>query len=239
MKWNKYLWRGTDARYIQARYWRTDGILTKLIDGGNPAYLTQHGLEAAVRMHVHAPPGKALDQWVHDHTAFSSFTTSRATALHYATGGARRELFPWDGLNEDVVLFRLDVSGYREVAEGVATLDYDCDYARAKPIEHGLASMGTHKAVHCALHGRVGGPHKLLLIDAADYLEIHGDAASNGGAKAMAGADKEVLVLPADDIPDLGLSARIPPSQAWTAETFRFTDQVRQEWITRELGETK
>lgn len=178
----------------------TAGLLTKLINNGDPAYITKEGIEEASRVHI--APTKA-ETILSSRSHFLSFTSCRDRALYYAADKEPDNLIPGEG-DKQRYLFSLDISAcVATVRRGVFSLVYDC-------------SLNI-----CALCIREKQKHQLLLIDVVTLLSEHASYAKSKDALEKARRDSEWLVLPIDYIPRLhGFLARIVPSSIWDAENY-------------------
>jgi len=218
------LWRGASTVGIRnpTRYFRSCG--TKLVDGGNPAYVTTVGLQEAVCAHV--APDTPEQKWFLEHSAFASFTEDYDRAMRYPRGHDGRSLVKSGRLDHEAVVFKIDVSR-RKPSNGVGLylLEYECDESLREPdfqddIDLWRAFGPSGGCEHC-MNGKQ--LHSLLLIDVAEFLRDKPAYKLNDKAFDMALADKEWVLLPMDYIERLhGDSGQIPRSRIWTYETFRY-----------------
>jgi len=220
------LWRGasTTGVWNPTRYFRSSGIITKLADGGDPAYITRVGLLAAVSAHV--APKTSVEKEFMARSAFASFSASRERAMHYARGRAGRQLVESGRLDHEAALFKMDVSRRTpDKAPGTYLLKYDCDDSIREPDfqeDMDLIRDGWGMAGGCEFCKDGKRPHTLLLIEVAEYLRAQPSHSRDEHALESAGADEEWLALPMDHIERLrGDAAHIPRSAIWTYETFR------------------
>lgn len=222
------LWRGasTMGRNNATRYFRSCGIITKLADGGDPAYITKVGMLTAVSAHV-APTTPEQRNFM-ERSAFASFSESHDRAMHYARGRDGRLLVRSGRLDHEAVIFKIDVS--RRIpgnGAGLYGLEYDCDDSMREPDfqeDIDLVRDTGYLAGCCEFCENAKRPHSLLLIDVAELLRDQPPHARGEHALESALADQEWLLLPMDHIERLhGDAAHIPRSRIWTYETFRFT----------------
>ena len=89
----QYLYRGdTGGLGTFCEIYRTEGLLTKEINGGDPAYVDRNGLLESVRAHV--KPANISEQTFKERSKFFSFTSHRDRALFYASQGNPNRLTP-------------------------------------------------------------------------------------------------------------------------------------------------
>src|SRR5262245_41823772 len=92
--------------------YRTDGMMTRLMDGGNPDTVERVGLWEVSRAHVE--PQGVSEEWFLSRTPFLSFTEDRARAEFYASGG-EGELVAFPGRwGEDTIIFELETEGMKQ-----------------------------------------------------------------------------------------------------------------------------
>jgi hypothetical protein len=175
--------------------------MTKLINGGNPAYILQVGIIEAMRVHI--SPASVSDEILTKRSRFLSFSSDKKRALHFAATGSPELLVPGEGQDQRY-LISLNVSAMEKTeASGLYSLKYDCSL---EPCEY------------CDI---TQGRHELLLIDAVRFLAGNSSSTTSADALDNAKRDKEWLVLPVDYIPRLNdFSARISPSDIWTVEDY-------------------
>jgi len=241
------LYRGDDK--WEAKYYRTEGMMTRLMQGGNPATVDAAGLWEVARAHVR--PANRFEQRFLETTPFLSFTENRYRAERYAKRG---EVVPLvlcvDQFGEDTIVFELETEGMRNAGhEGVFTLDYPCDYTRVEPLMPGDDGIAEAEAVRCEYCGvdnkhvadiRVDGQgrllHRLLLIRVPVFLRHHLERKRYAGALRQAEWDREWLVYPVDYVHRLrGFNSRVPPATIWNAFRYKI---VRNQGATapREEG---
>lgn len=226
------LFRGD--RGPEAKMYRTEGMMTRLMNGGNPATVSRVGLLEAARAHVQ--PSTASEEHFLATTPFLSFSEIAEKAEFYALGkGENGLLVPCvEPHGEDTVVFDLDTEGMlQDGHEGVFVLDYACDYGLAQPLGSDPDLLREAAAVsceYCALENarfvRSWGPngkplHRVQLIRVPTFLKGHSEWERYDGARHQAEEDWEWLVFPIDYIACLkGSASRVPLSGIWSARRY-------------------
>lgn len=229
------LYRG-DGRPV-AKYFRSEGMLSNLANGGNPATVKHAGLWEVSRAHV-LPSGPGEAAWKRA-TPFLSFSEDRDRAESYAIGRRGGTLVPClTDYGEDTLVFELETEGMeQDRQEGVFLLHFPCDYTRVLPIDQeaaDLARLGVpqrSECEYCAVDNlrppdaRIESGrflHRIQLVHVATFLRNHPNQERYCGARQLAERDREWLVYPMDYVHRLlGFSSRIPPARIWHA--FRYT----------------
>jgi len=235
------IYRGDDK--WEAKEYRTEGIMTRLMQGGNPATVDAVGLWEVARAHVR--PENRSEQRFLNTTPFLSFTEDRYRAERYAKRGDVVPLVPYtDAFGEDTIIFELEIEGMRNAGhEGVYVLDYPCNYTRVEPRfpgQDGLDQAAAVSCEYCALDNkhiaevRVDGQgrllHRLLLVRVAAFLRSNPTRQRYAGALERAKRDREWLVYPVDYIHRLrGFNSRIPPAGIWNAFRYKVVPLEQEE----------
>src|SRR5262245_8727169 len=140
------LYRGDRSGLAKA--WRTDGIMSRQMLGGNPATIDRVGLWEASRAHVKSEADP--ERQFYESTPLLSFSESLERAAQFAMGrNGRGHLEPCEApYGEDTTIFELDATGLKNDGElGLFVLDYTCDYSLAVPQGPGIEYQGQEKAV--------------------------------------------------------------------------------------------
>ncbi len=193
------LYRGDRRGNITKPEWhRKEGLFTKLINGGNPAYISEAGLFEAIRIHI--DPQTPQETAIQSTSSFLSFSSSKKKAQYFAASGHSGNLISCDEDSATRYLFTLNISSLQPGSDsGVFVLEFQT--------------------------GR--SEHKLLLLDAVTFLETHPRTAKSENALKNAQRDLEWLVMPIDYIENLkGFSARIPISSIWTGACFLLESEM-------------
>jgi hypothetical protein len=202
------LYRGDrKGNSTRPEWYRKEGLFTKLINGGNPAYITEAGLFETIRIHI--APETTQERAIQSTSRFLSFSSSKKKALYFAASGSRDILIPCDEGSATRYLFTLNISSRSTGSDaGVYVLEFQIGRQR----------------------------HTLLLLNAATFLKTHPAKAKSGNALKNAKRDLEWLVMPIDYIKSLkGFSARIPISSIWTGECFLLESEMDNLFYERDL----
>lgn len=200
------LFRGdVKGNKTQPEQYGIEGLLTKLINNGDPSYISKAGIVEAIRVHV-APTVEETILW--SKSSFLSFSANRQRALDFAAYNKPENLIPGDRPGDgekQAYLFTLDISVCVATAShGIYSLAYDCSL--------------NIRCKHCTPAKQ---KHHLLLIDVVTFLSENHSFAKTEDAIENARRDSEWLLLPIDYIPQLdGFHARIVPSAIWDVEHY-------------------
>lgn len=200
--------------------YRTEGLLTKLINGGNPAYITEAGLFEAIRIHI--APQTSQEVAIQSTSNFLSFSSCRERALYFASGGNPDDLIPCEEYSERRYLFTLNISSCRPANQsGVYVLSYECNYDSVQPNALTIQDTVTSHFVRCEFCQTSRQEHNLLLLDVVTFLNAYPPTAKSENALQNGQRDSEWLAMPIDYMEKLhGFQARIPRSSIWAGEYF-------------------
>jgi|GEM_PF-1955503 hypothetical protein len=210
--------------------YRSCGIISKSINGGNPAYINKNGLLESIQAHIN--PLTESEKTFLSKSVFISFTTEESIAQNYCSYDKSQNKFFSDDLRkceeyyETRYIFSLNISDCipLNATEGIYYLEYNCNPEMRKSdglnegiIEFQYAS-GWGKCEIC----EGGRKHKMYLIDSVKFLESHKEYTSNPCAFINAQKDKEWLVLPSDFYKRLNgySSSMIPVSKIWSVKHY-------------------
>jgi hypothetical protein len=218
---HQFLWRGQKVSPRGFCLFRTDGITTRQMDGGDPAYVRRAGLLPAILAHIQ--PRDGGEEAFLRTSSFLSFSASEEVAKKYAVGRSAKRLIPCAVYGEDAVIFRLEASGRRELQEkGLFEIAYDCDYSLSRPNSRGPGEEETARAVSCEYCGDGRKRHRALLVDVVMFLEDHPGKRTRPDALESAIRDQEWLVYPADYVGRLkGYQSRVPLSKIWKSRSYQ------------------
>src|SRR5438046_2348284 len=101
------IWRGDQVAKLHVGDFRTEGIVTKQLMGGDPDYVDRAGVWTAAQAHV--APVCSTEKEFRAKSSFLSFSTSRKVALKYASGSGTKKLQPCLDYQEDAVVFELEI----------------------------------------------------------------------------------------------------------------------------------
>ena len=230
------LYRGdSQSQESKAQHYRSAGLLTKVINGGNPAYIEQNGLLESVRAHVKAQ--SESESFFQKRSQFLSFSSQESRAMFYASSGHPNELVSSEDNSETRYIFTIDTTNIVSIKprKGLHFLEYSCDNSLIRSDGNEMETPGIDPLA--SLYGAFGSnlcegcdnrrlKHRLLLIDVVAFLNAVPSAERYKGALTNAQQDHEWLIMPSDYIPRLfGDSARIPRSQIWSARHYRLRSE--------------
>jgi hypothetical protein len=226
----KQLYRG-DKRgnsTLPEKY-RTEGLLTKFINGGNSAYIAKVGLAESIRVHV--APTDSVERILQSKSSFLSFSSDRDQALYYASEGNSSNVIQCHDYAEKRYLFTIDTSECIPTDDpGIYSLEYTCNQELIQPNALTPDDLIVAKSVHCEFCKEGKQTHRLLLLDVVAFLSRHPHSAKSNSAIGNAQRDSEWLILPVDYLPRLyGFSARIPRSSIWHVEHFLLNTESTHE----------
>ncbi len=197
----EFVWRGDK---VEPRgLFRTEGITTKQMNGGDPAYVMRTGLLNAIHAHVSGENG--AEKRFRETSSFLSFSASEEVARGYAAGRSKRRPVSCPECEEDAVVFRMSIGPRSPLPEpGLFDLHYGCDYRLAKPISMAPGEEDTAKCVSCEYCSTGKRAHRLVLVDVVSYLSSHAGDMKRVDSLEAARRDSEWLVYPVDFVPRLG-----------------------------------
>lgn len=217
------------------QYYRSAGLLTSVVNGGNPAYVARNGLLESVRAHVKAMSESEL--FFQRRSQFLSFSSQESRAIFYASTGRPSELVPSEEYSETRYVFTIDITGIVSVEsrKGLYSLEYSCDNSLVRSDGNEMETLGIDPLA--SLYGAFRSnlcegcdnrrlKHRLLLVDVVAFLDAVPSAKRYKDALKNAQRDHEWLIMPSDYIARLfGESARIPRSQIWSARHYRLRSE--------------
>jgi len=215
------LWRGQKVTPRGVGLFRTEGITTRQMEGGDPAYVRRAGLLPSILAHLR-PRNEGEERFLRT-SSFLSFSASEEVAKTYAAGRSGKRLVPCMLFDEDAVIFRLNTGGRKELPEsGLFELEYDCNYSLSRPISRAPGEAETAKVVSCEFCSEGRKLHRALLVDVVRFLRDHPSQGATPAAPESATRDMEWLAYPADYVPRLvGYQSRVPLSTIWEAHTYQ------------------
>lgn len=204
---------------------KSDGIISKLINGGDPAYVQRVGLLNALRIHIKADT--EAEKVFHDKSSFISFTTDKNVALYYASAGKPEELMPSGSSQAYRYIFEFNINNEHltRLGDGIFVLVFNHDPSLEvsdSPITTAALQFSRQTGYRkCEVCER-GDLHRVLLINVVEFLQNYPQYQKTIEALLNAHRDNEWLVMPGDYYDRLrGTSARIPRSRIWIVEYFR------------------
>lgn len=213
-----------------AEKYRSAGLLTKSINGGNPAYIQRAGLLSAIRGHV--KPSNIDEEIFQKKSLFFSFSSNRDVALYYASDRKPNDLLHCEPYREHRYLFTFTSlsCNVRNCDKGIFLLTYEHDLTLEDGDSTFDKSVMTQRMesgfARCEICEN-GNLHQLVLIDVVSFLKTHPKCGINEQALSNAKRDFEWLIMPADYHARLhGNSACLPRSRSWGAEHFRLRSET-------------
>lgn len=211
---------------MPGRY-RFDGLHAKSFGRGDPAYIQREGIIKAVRQHINHPT--PVDQGYYDVSDFISFSRDKDRALFWLRDKGRLLLRPCTApYTETRYLFTMHIPQNELVLEhdGVYTFSFFCDPLLREPNADTLIDRAVSGTIDCPCV-RSGMKHRIVLIDAVQFLNAHHYVATSADALVLASQDQEWLVVPNDPLPPRGRSSRIQRAAFWSTELFNVDGESR------------
>ena len=132
MRRSLQLWRGDKTAKLHVHDFRTEGIVTKQLLGGNPDYVRREGIWKAAQDHI--APFCPTERQFCETSSFLSFTANYEVARRFAKGPEQRELISCTDYEEQAVIFELNLVEVIPLAQPhVYSFRYACNYALARP----------------------------------------------------------------------------------------------------------
>lgn len=181
------------------------GLYTKLLQSGDPAYITKKGIYQSVKNHVSPTNEEELKFYNTSH--FLSFSECKNKAKWYASDKDEDPDCEGKEYPERRYIFTLDLSRVqiKSFHKYIFDIFYSCYNGNCETCQ-----------------GRKNS-HQILILDVVSILKENPSYQTDKQALASAEQDKEWLVLPFDYKPELfGHSAKILPSNFWTVEFFGY-----------------
>ena len=209
--------------------YRSCGIISKLINGGDPAYVNRNGLIKSIQAHIN-PLTKEEKKFL-SKSEFISFTEEKKIAKKHCLYDKIQKKYLSDDLieceeyYETRYIFSLDISERIPLSreEGIFLLEYTCNTQKRKSdgLNEGVIEFQVEsKWSQCKVCER-NEKHRMYIINCVRFLENHKNFCLNEGAFINAKDDKEWLILPRDFYKDLrGYSSMIPVSNIWKAKHY-------------------
>ena len=204
-----------------AEMYRSVGIYSKQINGGNPAYVDRHGLMESIRAHV--KPLITVEKVFQQKSKFISFTSNYERAKYFASDGKTDLLIPCKEYYERRYIFTLEISPNKleDFKNGIYRYEYLCNRQLTRSNSIDPFDINVMKMVPCDFCQNNKNFHSILLIDVCKYLNQNKDNVKFQNAIKSAERDSEWLVIPTDYSIELrGDRSNIPVADFWRAEHF-------------------
>lgn len=227
MKFPKYLYRGDkygNPTLPEMHY--KDGLHSKLIQSGNPAYINKNGIYKSINSHI--APQKEDEVSFYKTSHFLSFSESIEIAKFYAADKKPHEMIETSKYRERRYLFtfNLEETKIEQNSEFVFTINFKCNRQLIEPLSFDtleLLGLRKSKCKYCELNDLF---HTLLVLDVVSILKAHPDFKTDNNVLNNAKRDKEWLVLPYDYKSELyGYSSKIPRADFWSIQYFRLSTE--------------
>lgn len=206
---------------------RFDGLHAKSFGHGDPAYIRRQSLIRTVCKHISHP--SRADKAYYDVSDFISFSKDKNRALYWLTDKGTRSIHPCKvAYTETRYLFTMSIPQHELVSEceGIYSFSFYCDPHLREPNADTSMDWALIGMVNCPCV-QSGIRHKIVLIDAVQFLNAHHNAATSGDAKVLATEDQEWLVIPNDPSRPFGRSSRIQRACFWSAKLFNADGEFR------------
>jgi hypothetical protein len=204
-----------------AELYRTEGLLSKEIHGGNPRYVSINGLLTSVRAHI--KPANISEQIFHEKSKFISFTSDYKRAIYFASDGKPEKLRSCKEHYEQRYIFTFDISKIISIDQknGLYKLEFYCNRKLIKPSALNDIAMIFLRDVPCPQCQINKEPHCIVLVDVVAFLNNNKQSKARENAIQLAKRDFEWLIMPSDYSAKLrGLSSRIPLADIWSVDHF-------------------
>jgi hypothetical protein len=201
----KFLYRGDKKGNATMPEKYNYGLYTKLLQRGDPAYISRKGIYQSVKNHVLPKSEEELQFYLRSH--FLSFSESKEIAKWYASDKDIDEDCEAKEYPEKRYIFTFDFSRVqaKQFRKNIYDIPYSCFNSS------------------CEICQSRKDSHHLLILDVFSILKENPTYLTNEQALASAKRDKEWLVLPFDYRADLyGCEGTIPCSNIWSVEHFGY-----------------
>lgn len=234
----KYLYRGDkigNPTLPEHHYF--DGLHSKLIQSGNPAYITQNGIYKAINSHISPQNDDELSFYRSSH--FLSFTESIEVAKYYASDKKPIELIETPKYTERryIFIFNINKTIVEQKSKFIFKISFKCNrnLIESRTIDTPEPfDLIKNKCELCQIENMF---HTILLLDVVSILKKNPEYKTDKQSLFNAERDKEWLILPYDYKTELfGFSANIPRADFWSIKYFRLSSEKEREDEELNLG---
>lgn len=214
-----------------------DGLHSKLIQKGNPAYITKYGIYKAINAHIF--PQSKQEISFHNSSHFLSFSESIEKAKYYASDKNPNDLIEVQRYTERRYLFTFNLGRIQieQISDYVFKALFRCNRNLIEPLTSNTPELFWLRNEKCKLCEIDGIFHTLMILNVVSILKKHPGYRANEQALINAERDKEWLVLPYDyDLKLGGFSAKIPPADFWSTKYFRLSKEKERQDEELNLG---
>jgi hypothetical protein len=205
--------------------YRTEGLLTKQMDGGNPFFYEKYGWINSIKSHISCTNN--IEKFLYETTAFLSATENENIAKNIylpTKNNYRCEITTMDFADAYIFMFQIEREKIKQYCKGIYTYDFQCNYAKFKDPQSIVDLF-----IKCNIcSNNKDYWHTILLIDAATYLnELVLTNKKLQSAYESSQKDHEWLLMPLDPMTDgKGYQSRIPISNFWSVEHYKYLNKL-------------
>jgi len=223
-----YLYRGDKVgNKTLPEHFYSDGLFSKLLQGGNPSHLSKEGIYNSIKAHI--LPITINEFEFYKKTHFLSFSESKEIALYYTSDKKPDELIAVPKYRERRYLFSFNLfapnTRITEISQHIFQFSYQCNRNLIEPISFDTPELTLLQKDNCSICS-ANIFHNLIIFDVASILKANSKYQTSSEAYINSKRDKEWLILPFDyDSKLMGYSSRIPRADFWSAELFRLKSE--------------
>jgi len=203
-----------------------NGLISKLINSGDPAYITKNGIYKSINAHISPNSEEELKFYRSSH--FLSFSDSKEIALYYAADKKTNEMIEVKRFKERRYLFTFDLNQviYKDYSKNVYMIQYKCNRNLIEPYEEFDMVYQELSKTACDLCAKNELSHSILILDVVSILKSNADYRTFTKSIENAEKDKEWLILPFDYKQELwGYSSKIPRADFWSTQYFKLRSE--------------
>lgn len=202
------------------------GLHTKLLNSGDPDYITKYGIYKSIISHVSPTNEEEIKFYKTSH--FLSFSESKERAKYYAADKKPDEMVEVSKYRERryVFTFNFETTKVVQKSKYLYAISYKCNRKLIEPLSFDTFELIKRRKIKCELCEVNNILHILLILDVVSILRDYPNYRRNNDALISAIRDKEWLVLPYDYEPELyGYSSKIPRADFWSTEYYRLSSE--------------
>ena len=205
----------------------TDGLFTRQLDSkDHPIPFEKYGWLNTINSHI--APNDEIQKFIYSTSAFLSFTTESQIVDKYL--GTRNKLSFVKTERENAEAYKITAqiskSELKNAGKGLLIFEYACNYNKVRTSKKYSSLVSDY--IDCKICKRNSNYlHRLLVIDAVDFLEGIKDKFQQAYLNAI--NDKEYLLLPLDPMlngpHNVGFQSRIPIADFWDIDFYKYEKQ--------------
>lgn len=196
---------------------KTDGLLTKQLNGGNPELIWEQPLLKLISSHVN--PNSEEEKTIYNTTSFLSFSENEDIVRYTYLTGLNNDVYnetDYNDANGFIFTIEIEKHNLEFIVEGVYQYNYYCNYEKFKD----QVFFPLRNNIGCSFCKGNPSLHTLIIVDVVCYLENNGEVGK--GVLGNAERDKEWLLLPVDLFVDsVGYHSRIPVANFLDVKYFK------------------